>query len=158
MLLIETELRTSSIQGLGVFTLTAIPASSIIWQLNPAIDLILPGTELGTLPVPMRRFVERYGYRPHRFPNLFVLECDNGKFMNHSPAPNVDFSAFDVAFALRDISPGEELTTNYFDFDFDFDGRFDGGADQMLGAPMAYANAGEGRMRDEHIHFLPPVR
>lgn len=157
MLLIETELRPSAIQGLGVFAVTPIPASAIIWQLNPAFDLVLPGSGLNALPRPMLKFVERYGYRPHRFPNLVVLECDNGKFMNHSYAPNLDFSAFDVAFALRDILPGEELTTNYFDFDFDFDGRFDQPASRGLGETLAYAQMDD-RRRDEHIHLLPTGR
>lgn len=143
MLLIETELRASKIQGLGVFAVTPIPAASLIWKLNPAYDLILPGSALGTLPQPMLKFVERYGYRPHRFPNLVVLECDNGKFMNHSDEPNVDFSSFDVAFALRDIPAGEELTTNYFDFDFDFDGQFHDGAAQTLSALVGYAQVND---------------
>jgi hypothetical protein len=41
--------------------------------------------------------------------------------MNHSDAPNTDFSNFALALARRDIEPGEELTCNYADFFIDYE-------------------------------------
>jgi uncharacterized protein len=42
-------------------------------------------------------------------------------FLNHSCEPNVGFAGNIVLVAMRDISPGEELTTDYALFD-DYDG------------------------------------
>lgn len=42
-------------------------------------------------------------------------------FLNHSCEPNVGFAGNVVLVAMRDISPGEELTTDYALFD-DYDG------------------------------------
>lgn len=42
-------------------------------------------------------------------------------FVNHSCEPNVGFAGNIVLVAMRDISPGEELTTDYALFD-DYDG------------------------------------
>jgi hypothetical protein len=43
-------------------------------------------------------------------------------FLNHSCEPNVGFAGNIVLVAMRDISPGEELTTDYALFD-DYDGQ-----------------------------------
>lgn len=42
-------------------------------------------------------------------------------FINHSCEPNVGFAGNTVLIAMHDISPGEELTTDYAMFD-DYDG------------------------------------
>ena len=42
-------------------------------------------------------------------------------FLNHSCEPNVGFAGNIVLVAMRDIAPGEELTTDYAFFD-DYDG------------------------------------
>jgi uncharacterized protein len=46
-------------------------------------------------------------------------------FINHSCEPNVGFAGNIVLVAMRDISPGEELTTDYALFD-DYDGMMGG--------------------------------
>ena len=43
-------------------------------------------------------------------------------FINHSCEPNVGFAGNTVLVAMRDIGPGEELTTDYALFD-DYDGE-----------------------------------
>jgi len=45
-------------------------------------------------------------------------------FINHSCEPNVGFAGNIVLVAMRDVSPGEELTTDYALFD-DYDGRME---------------------------------
>lgn len=57
------------------------------------------------------------GY-PHMTRQGFtVLEFDNGRFMNHSPAPNTDFRDPETGWAVRDIAAGEEITCDYGEFD-----------------------------------------
>jgi hypothetical protein len=51
-----------------------------------------------------------------------VIDMDNGKFMNHSLAPNTDFRVFDAGYAVTDIAPGDEITCNYHEFDPGFVG------------------------------------
>ena len=41
----------------------------------------------------------------------------NKMFLNHSCEPNVGFAGNTVLVAMRDVSPGEELTTDYALFD-----------------------------------------
>ena len=45
-------------------------------------------------------------------------------FLNHSCEPNVGFAGNIVLVAMRDIAPGEELTTDYALFD-DYDGEME---------------------------------
>jgi hypothetical protein len=45
-------------------------------------------------------------------------------FLNHSCEPNVGFAGNTVLVAMRDIDPGEELTTDYALFDH-YDGEMD---------------------------------
>jgi SET domain-containing protein len=45
-------------------------------------------------------------------------------FLNHSCEPNVGFAGNIVLVAMRDINPGEELTTDYALFD-DYDGEME---------------------------------
>lgn len=45
-------------------------------------------------------------------------------FLNHSCEPNVGFAGNVVLVAMRDIAPGEELTTDYALFD-DYDGQME---------------------------------
>jgi SET domain-containing protein len=45
-------------------------------------------------------------------------------FINHGCEPNVGFAGNTVLVAMRDIAPGEELTTDYALFD-DYDGTMD---------------------------------
>jgi uncharacterized protein len=58
--------------------------------------------------------------------HLVALEDDEYEpvmlFINHSCEPNVGFAGNIVLVAMRDISPGEELTTDYALFD-DYDGE-----------------------------------
>jgi SET domain-containing protein len=122
MMLVRTYLAKSEIQGLGVFTGEFIPAGSQIWVLNPKFDIFLHGEEIVELPAHMRDFVARYSYPHLEIDGVRIVDCDDGKFMNHSEQPNTDFRIFDRGYALVDISPGEELTCNYFEFDPDFRG------------------------------------
>jgi uncharacterized protein len=74
------------------------------------------------LPPHMQTFVARYSYPHLERPGVRVLDCDDGKFMNHRERPNTDFRIFDRGYALTDIAVGDEITCNYFEFDPGFRG------------------------------------
>jgi hypothetical protein len=124
MMLVRTYLSNSTIEGVGIYAAEQIKAGDVIWRLEPKFDVLLTGEEIENWPAHMDDFLERYCY-PHReIPKTWVLELDNGRFMNHSDSPNTNFEEFYAGYATRDIAPGEEITCNYFDFDINFRGNF----------------------------------
>jgi SET domain-containing protein len=137
MMLVRTYLSNSAIEGIGVYAAEPIKAGDVIWRLEPGFDVLLTDQEIEGWPAHMDDFLDRYCY-PHReIANTWVLELDNGRFMNHSGVPNTNFEEFHAGYATRDIAPGEELTCNYFDFDINFRGKFSSGND--MEAPVAAA-------------------
>lgn len=117
MMIVPTYVGPSGIEGVGIFAAAPITAGTAIWQLSDDLDLLLTREQLAQLPPLQREFIERYGYPHMSEPQLTVLEFDNGRFMNHSDAPNTDFTRPDVGYAIRDIAAGEELTCDYSEFD-----------------------------------------
>lgn len=117
MMTVETYVGPSAIEGVGIFAAAPIASGTAIWELSDDLDLLLTREQLARLPELQRTFIERYGYPHMNQPQLTVLEFDNGRFMNHSAAPNTDFTRPDVGFAIRDIAAGEELTCDYSEFD-----------------------------------------
>jgi uncharacterized protein len=117
MMIVPTYVAPSPIEGVGLFAASAIPAGAVIWILEERLDLLLGDSDLAALPELQRGFIERYGYRHMTKPGVFVLEFDNGRFMNHADRPNTEFTDPDKGWAIRDIAEGEEITCNYAEFD-----------------------------------------
>src|SRR3712207_370160 len=109
MMLVPTYVAPSEIEGVGVFAADPIPAGTLIWQLEPRLDRLIPAAEVPALPPVLQAFVERYSYPYPHDPSRLIVEVDNGRFMNHSDAPNTIFSDPDAGFTLRAIEAGEEL-------------------------------------------------
>lgn len=117
MLLIQSYVAPSPIEGVGVFAAETIPAGALIWRLDAGFDRLVRHEDVAGLPETFRTFAERYGYPYPHDPSFLVLELDNGRFMNHSPTPNTNFTDPDAGYALRRIEAGEELTCDYSEFD-----------------------------------------
>jgi uncharacterized protein len=124
MLTVSTYLAPSAIEGLGVFAGEFIERGRLFWSLNPKFDIFVYPEEIGSYPAHMRDYIARYTYPHLEMPGVVVLDADNGKFMNHSLAPNTDFRIFDEGYALVDIAVGDEITCNYHEFDPGFVGFF----------------------------------
>lgn len=122
MMLIPTYVKASAIHGVGIFASQRIAAGTLIWETNETLDLMIPESKLPELPEAARRVIDIHGYPSVMKPGYYVLEFDNGRFMNHSDAPNTDFTTHVQGFALRDIEKDEELTSNYAEFLPAFDG------------------------------------
>jgi len=120
MLLIPTYVAPSRIEGVGIFAAEDIPAETLIWQLNPVLDRLLTPDEVAALSKVDQAFVERYGYPYPHDPRITIVELDNGRFMNHSTAPNTRFTDPDAGFARVIIPAHEELTCDYSEFDPSF--------------------------------------
>ena len=140
MLMVSTYLAPSAIEGLGVFASEFIERGSLVWTLNPKFDIFVYPDEVDSYPPHMRNFITRYSYPHLEIPGVVVVDCDNGRYMNHSLTPNTDFRIFDKGYALADIAPGTELTCNYHEFDPGFVGFF---PTMQTGAmPLADLHAG----------------
>ena len=121
MMLVPTYVAPSPIEGVGVFAAAAIPSGTLIWQLAPTLDRLIPKNEIASLPPLFQQFVERYSYPYPHDPERLIVELDNGRFMNHSDTPNTIFSDPDAGYTIRDIAQGEELLCNYAEFDPSFE-------------------------------------
>jgi hypothetical protein len=122
MMLCRTFVAQSEIQGLGVFAAEFIPCGGQMWVLNPKFDIFVQISELARLPAHMHEYVTRYSYPHLEMSGVRIIDCDDGKFMNHSEQPNTDFCIFDKGYALTDIAAGDEITCNYYEFDPAFRG------------------------------------
>ncbi len=116
MLLVNTFVGASAIEGVGVFAADPIPSGTLIWRLEPDFDRLIPVETYETAEPLLKDFLDRYAYPSPDRPGFIVYEVDNGRFMNHSDDPNTDFSDSGGATTIRDIAAGEELTCNYSDF------------------------------------------
>jgi uncharacterized protein len=108
----------SSIEGRGLVAVAPISAGEVV-----AIKggHIVDTATLRSLPEQLRNSEVQIAEGFH----LVALEEAEYEpvmlFINHSCEPNVGFAGNIVLVAMRDISPGEELTTDYALFD-DYDG------------------------------------
>jgi hypothetical protein len=114
MMMVETELRPSPIQGIGAFLLEDVREGELIWRFDSRIDRIYSEDEIASLPERMQRFIHIYSTR-HAGTNLRVLCGDNGRHFNHSDTPNTISRGvtFGDDVAAYDLPAGTELTTDY---------------------------------------------
>lgn len=116
MLLIHGTVRPSKIQGLGFFSGVDVSKGQKIWQYSPLFEISLTDEALAGLPAHVRQWARRYGYYDQsKGGGLWIVEIDEGRFINHSDEPNITDMG-DSMIAARDISAGEEITADYSDF------------------------------------------
>jgi uncharacterized protein len=114
MMVVETELRPSTIHGIGVFLLEPVRRGDLLWQYDSRIDRVYSEYELVSLPDQAQRFLRTY-CTFHQGSSLWVLCGDNGRHFNHSDRPNTvsDGIAFGRDHAAEDLPIGTELTSDY---------------------------------------------
>ncbi len=115
MLLVETYLAPSPLEGLGVFASEFIPAGTLVWVLDPDVDIILTEAQLSERPPVYRQYMQRYAYFDRSL-GAYLLDGDHARFLNHCGEPNLDFRADGNGEARRDIQPGEEILCDYSQF------------------------------------------
>jgi SET domain-containing protein len=119
MLLVKTYLAESRIHGIGLFAAQRIQKGTVVWRLEPTLDLELTEPQIEALAPPAREQIRKYTYLD-LVRGTYVLCGDDARFFNHSDAPNChDFPDADggTTVAARDIGEGEELTSDYSRFD-----------------------------------------
>ena len=116
MLLVDTYLDKSAIQGIGVFARNRIAKGTLVWKLDARFDRRIPVDTYESQSGSVKSYLDRYSYPDRRDPGFIVFEADDARYMNHDEDPNCDVSSPEETYALRDIAAGEELTCNYGDF------------------------------------------
>src|SRR4030095_16677817 len=96
--------------GYGVIAVAPIPKGTITWVLDP-LDQILDDERVRALGDEYAPILEKYTYIDGQ--GARILCWDFGRFMNHSCAANTLSPGLPFEIAVRDIRPGEELTSDY---------------------------------------------
>src|SRR5690348_12246808 len=114
MLMVQTELRQSSIHGIGVFLTEPVRAGQLIWRFDSRIDRVFSDAELHEMPENLQHFLRTYSTL-HDSLQLWVLCGDNGRHFNHSDQPTTHSLgiAFGDDVAAADLAAGTELTSDY---------------------------------------------
>ncbi len=116
-MLVSCYLGPSAIEGLGVFCSQPIRKGQPIWTLDTRLDRLIPVTDFAQMDARLQNFLKRYTYiRPHDLEH-YVLDGDEGRYMNHSVRPNTDYPNTDTGYAMCDIPAHTELTCDYRQFD-----------------------------------------
>ena len=113
MMTVRCYLAPSAIEGLGVFAAEPIARGDIVWRFDPEFDRAIERGAIEDASEQTREFMERYTYDHPTDPDYVILDADEGRFMNHSGTPNLDFSYPDRGVARCDIAADEELTCDY---------------------------------------------
>lgn len=107
----HTVVRTVSPEiGVGVFATCRIPKGTIV-VIRDQYDICLAQEEYSRLPQPVQASMETYMY--HDKCGNLILSWDHARYMNHSCNSNTMMTDYSVEIAIRDIAPGEEVTTEY---------------------------------------------
>lgn len=96
--------------GFGVFATKFIPKGTITWALDELDNLFEP-EYVKNLDKYRRRILHKYSYRNRH--GQYILCWDLGRYVNHSYRANCRATAYDFEVAIRDIHPGEQLTSDY---------------------------------------------
>ena len=114
MLMVETELGSSSIHGIGVFLLEPVTKGQLIWRFDSRLDRVFSNAELHEMPERLQHYLRTYSTF-HDGMKLWVLCGDNGRHFNHSDKPNT--RSLGIAFgddvAAFHLPVGTELTSDY---------------------------------------------
>lgn len=125
MYTVQIEIRNSNIDGKGVFALEPIPKGTIVWQYTEGHDKKISRQEFDALDENTKTSLQRVAYLSPTT-KMWVIPPDNDPacYTNHDPDNFNTSVSFEQAIsdeplfrANRDISPNEEITNNYTDFD-----------------------------------------
>ena len=118
MLRVKTKIKSSEVNGIGLFADQFIPSGTVTWMYDHGYDPHFTMDQFDTLPEFTKETILTHGYFDHDL-KLYILCSDDQRFINHSNNPNV-FSAPTQDVASCDIQPGEELTCNYAQYERDW--------------------------------------
>lgn len=124
MYIVPVTVKTSDIDGKGVFSDAPISKDAKVWLFKPGHDFTMSKQEYDRLSTNKKITLDKTGYFSP-WTNLWVFppEGDPAQYTNHSPKNNLSVvydekvSPEPYFVANRDIKANEELTNNYLEFD-----------------------------------------
>ena len=124
MLCVKTQVKESTIHGLGLFADEFIPQGTEIWRFTPGFDQKFTREQILSFPELLQIYMYKYAWKSDKS-NLYCLSTDNGKYFNHSKNPNVlseyrEDEEEVVTISIKDIYPGEEIFDDYSSFESNF--------------------------------------
>jgi len=106
-----TELRpVCDVIGFGVYATAPIPRGTIIYVKDP-LEIEIEENDYRLSNAALQPLIERYSYMEPS--GTRVLSWDLAKYMNHSCAAVSLSTGYGFEIAVRDISPGEQITDDY---------------------------------------------
>ncbi len=116
MFLIDHVIKPSPIHGLGCFAAEPARKGDVIWRYHPVVDVMIPEELMAGLPPHVIRNIKsRAQHQSER--EVYVMGLDGDAFTNHSDDPTM-IAEGKEARATRDIAVGDELTWDYYRFDY----------------------------------------
>ena len=119
MIHIKYKLDKSLNHGIGLFTEEEIKVGQVIYTASPLLDVNITQEQFDSLDDKEKKEVRWWGFKIQA-DNIWHVDFDVSKFINHSYAPTVTQDAEHkeaYLVAARDIGAGEELTQNYLEFE-----------------------------------------
>lgn len=119
MMHIKYKLDKSPVHGIGLYTDEDIKEGQLVYSASPRLDVNLSDEEYKKLSKNEQDEIMYWGFWD-KDNNVWHVDFDNSKFINHSYKPTVtqDIDHGDAyLIATRDLKKGEELTQNYLEFE-----------------------------------------
>ena len=110
----DTYIKTTP-KGLGLFAKRRFERGEILWIIDD-IDAKLPLLHYLALDELQQQKLNTYSYLDNQ--NRVIIPWDEGKYVNHSCAPNsTGLLEFDnISIALKSIEPDEEIVEDYYGY------------------------------------------
>jgi uncharacterized protein len=114
MLFVQTELRPSSIHGVGTFLLEPVKKGQLIWRFDPRIDRTYTEAELAAMTDVCKELLDNYGCWDEK-KRVWLLYGDEMRYTNHSDDPVLQAISGPLGdvVAARDLAKDEEISVNY---------------------------------------------
>lgn len=124
-MVIKTKLKETEKKGLGLFAVENINKGDVVYVDDYGFDKIIKKEEMENFHPVLKDFIKKYASYNKEMDSYYLC-ADDARFWNHSDNPNTNFDAKSgKIYANRNILAGEELTTDYREFDdYSKDGDF----------------------------------
>lgn len=116
MLTIKTNIKNSSIHGIGLFAAEYIPKWTIVRKFQENFDQRRSDEDFKKLPKLVQENIIFYWYY-NKEEWWYILDGDNSRFTNHSKKPNIEKLNNTETITIKDIKIGDEIMEDYDNFD-----------------------------------------
>jgi SET domain-containing protein len=108
------------VHGIGLFACEPISQGTAVWRFMPGYDQEFTSEQITVVPQHVQDWFKHYSYLDFHL-GTYILCFDDARFINHSQEPTIrpDYTndRYGIDLATRNISAGEEITTDYRLFD-----------------------------------------